>query len=313
MKAFGWSVRKVVIGLGVLGALIGAPVAASATVYTPPVGSSGDNDLNDLDHFQMYAWQITDTSLQNKTITSAVLTFTKMRNFDTNANRLYIDLLDYMNAPGATVNSGAVSGWGTCSTVATGCVSQFMDDPSGSSSGALRDDFTSPGSYDYNGVGGITTSEQYVNRPGWIVPSALTVANGGVTALTSKVFLGPGEAYPGSCAGGNAEGCIDPTGWSHSGSYGDGWYDYTYTFSGTQLTALYNYINAPLVGTDALGTFALALDPDCHFFNDGVSLSIETASAGTQSAVPEPASLLLIGTGLAIAARTLRKKRAPLS
>ncbi len=43
------------------------------------------------------------------------------------------------------------------------------------------------------------------------------------------------------------------------------------------------------------GNFAIGLDPDCHFFNDGISFEITTRNAP----VPEPMSMALLGTGLA--------------
>ncbi|OGS37780.1 MAG: hypothetical protein A2293_06785 [Elusimicrobia bacterium RIFOXYB2_FULL_49_7] len=39
------------------------------------------------------------------------------------------------------------------------------------------------------------------------------------------------------------------------------------------------------------GIFGFGIDPDCHYFNDGVSFRVTTA-------VPEPASMTLVGIGL---------------
>ncbi len=50
---------------------------------------------------------------------------------------------------------------------------------------------------------------------------------------------------------------------------------------------------------------AIGFDPDCHYFNDGISLDIQT---GKIPSVPEPASLMLLGTGL-IAARRYRARK----
>jgi hypothetical protein len=62
--------------------------------------------------------------------------------------------------------------------------------------------------------------------------------------------------------------------------------DITYNFDKIELEALVNY--------SADDKFGFGFDPDCHFYNNGISLTIETAAA----AVPEPTTLLLVGVGL---------------
>ena len=82
-------------------------------------------------------------------------------------------------------------------------------------------------------------------------------------------------------------------------------YTYTYTFTSglnSQDSILAAYINNG-------GTIAIGLDPDCHFFNDGISLEIVTGGASQQSVVPEPATLTLLGTGLLALARRYRRAR----
>jgi hypothetical protein len=40
---------------------------------------------------------------------------------------------------------------------------------------------------------------------------------------------------------------------------------------------------------------AFGLDPDCHFWNNGITFTLTT----TPTSVPEPTTLALLGTGLA--------------
>jgi len=64
--------------------------------------------------------------------------------------------------------------------------------------------------------------------------------------------------------------------------------DFVYTFTSSQLQILSTYF---LNGSDV----AFGFDPDCHFWNDGITFSFTTAPTAT----PEPTTLALLGTGLA--------------
>jgi hypothetical protein len=70
--------------------------------------------------------------------------------------------------------------------------------------------------------------------------------------------------------------------------------DYTYNFTAAQLTALTNYINNG-------GNIAFGFDPDCHFFNDGVTF--------TMNIVPVPEAASVIPVACLIAGATVLEIR----
>jgi len=75
--------------------------------------------------------------------------------------------------------------------------------------------------------------------------------------------------------------------------------DITYSFDASELGTLVSYLENDSV-------FGLGFDPDCHFYNNGISFNIETTSGGAP--VPEPTTMLLLGCGLA-GLGFVRKKR----
>ena len=75
--------------------------------------------------------------------------------------------------------------------------------------------------------------------------------------------------------------------------------DYTYSFSAADLAKLAQFINNG-------GDFAFGFNPDCHYFDTSVTMQITLGNA--TSSVPEPMSILLLGTVALVVTRQMRRK-----
>ena len=77
-------------------------------------------------------------------------------------------------------------------------------------------------------------------------------------------------------------------------------YDLTYNFSIDQLSLLNNYLLSSNTFINSTthkyynSNFGIGFDPDCHYYNDGITLTIITKPV----TVPEPGTLILLGSGL---------------
>jgi hypothetical protein len=248
-------------------AFLALPVAAKADVFTfnapattPNYNSNtnnpsqsnyqgGANQFN-LDHHLAYTWRVSGVNIpQGHEITSATLTITSIRNWDSNPNTLFIHLLNTAQTYASNSAGSPTLGWHTQTfNLPGGAVTAYVDvnlnqAPVTSISDAFGAD--------------------YASNP--LVVGANNVGN--------NLFL-------------DAE------------SFSTTVTNYTLNLTNGQLAQLAAYIAN---GSD----FAFGFDADCHFWNNGIRFTFTTAPTAT----PEPATMLLLGSGLAGFSYFQRRRR----
>jgi hypothetical protein len=277
------------------------PGQTGCTGATTLASCSNSTNIGALDEHYVYTWRISDPTLKGQNITSLTLTFKDLYNWDTNINGLFVHLLQNSNLPntnnpGFTDNTGTVQGiQGTnvpCAAPQTNCVSQYQDVSTDQSDFTPFDDLINPSSNS--------------DDSSWVIPSTV-VSSTSDKLLTTTSFGGQGQSDISSGAGDPAPVGALPAGWTATadGSTGcptgpqctDQLYTYTFTFNSA--STLNSFISDD-------GLFAIGLDADCHYFNNGIILSVVTSGP---LSTPEPVSLVLLGTGMLFMARRVSRRR----
>jgi len=156
-------------------------------------------DMYDLDHHSAYTWRVDNVNLGGLSITGATLTFTNIRNWDSNPNMLFIHLLDTAKHSG---------------------VRSFLDATGVPVPSAQIQDNFAGSLFNSNPLVKSTTGNTLLANPSF-----------GMTPTTFKI-----------------------------------------EFSLAQLAILQNYIGNG-------NNFAFGFDPDCHFYNSGITFQLRTGQA----------------------------------
>ena len=251
---------------------LGLAGAASKASAASVIYNAQTTGLTNMTHQNAYTWQLEGFNISGYTITSAVLTFNNFYNYASATsdpyNIMWVDLLD------------------TSTHTGNGTIASMTDD-------------TNSGTLGANDVlDGFRFGPQGTNV-------SVVGTNGLVKQNTSQTYFGSSANPKDGPGAGNANvqgyNAAPGTLGNNGGAFGTTPVTWSITVTNsTVLTALANYI--------ANGNnIALGLDSDCHFGDSSIQFQIYGSQNVTQAAVPEPGTMLLVGSGLFAAYRRRRK------
>jgi len=264
--------------VGVAALLAGVLGAAPAWAAPVQLYSATTTGLTNMTHQNAYVWNLNNVNTQvqsGATLTSAVLTFFNFANWTTAAldpyNVLWVDLF----------NSAAAGRNGNNQ------VSSITDNTNGGTLGKtdVLDGFRYTGGTNVSALSAVNGTGVYLGSSTNTALAAGTPVNGYDPAGTADA-LGNNQPLTGG-----------------TGAFSTTAVTWTLTITDTGvLAALANYINQG-------GDIALGLDSDCHFSDTSIQFQIfgNQPTGGGAATVPEPATLMLVGSGIAAAYRRRRK------
>jgi hypothetical protein len=314
-----------------------ASAQAATFTFTPP----GSADLNDLDHNKFAMWAINDPSLSallqdnnNYKITSATLKINNIYDWTREANDiLYMRLLNdpsyntvttmatstriqtrtKQNGIWSSWSSGPWSGFGTPVVDPNNSSSQnsgvfyFIDNEGGGDNTRFFDDapnglvVSTKTTFPANTLSSVTTSGDGKTQTRTETDYRKVVTVNG-TASASELLTTWTDQYDLGTKILNTKPAkpndpfINPAGYVNPDAYKD----FVYSFSSENLNWLSSYaLN---------GLFGLAFDADCHYYNDGVSLTIQVDEIPHNPPVPDAGSCVwMLGCATAVLAGLRRK------